>query len=192
MQETAERPARRGAWRRALCVLAVVLLGAACSDRGALSPPTLEPLLARVDGPWLRDAKGRVVLLRGANYVRGEMLGLDGHAPREEDFAFLASLGFNLVRMPVAWGSLEPRPNEYDLAFLRDQVDPLLRFASNHGMQVVLALQRAPSSSCLLGPDRAPSWTCARGRRTAPRTRVGSARGARGGARQPRAVRLLP
>lgn len=114
-----------------------------------------------MDGPWLRDAKGRVVLLRGANYVRGELLGLDGHAPREEDFAFLASLGFNLVRLPVAWGSVEPRPNEYDFAFLRDQVDPLLRFANNHGMQVVLAMERARSSSCLLGPDRVPSWTCA-------------------------------
>ena len=29
----------------------------------------LEPLLVHADGPWLRDAKGRVVLLRGANVV---------------------------------------------------------------------------------------------------------------------------
>ncbi len=135
------------------------MLAAGCAERGLFTPPTLEPLLPRVDGPWLRDAKGRVVLLRGVNYLRTEMPPEKRQALREEDFAFLASLGFNLIRLPVAWDAIEVRPDAYDLAYLRDHVDPVLRFASNHGMQVVLALHQ-PRASCVLGPGHAPSWTC--------------------------------
>jgi len=126
-----------------------------------LAPPTLEPLLVRVDGSWLRDARGRVVLLRGVNYLHDEPLAVVGHGAREEDFAFLASLGFNLIRLPVPWEAVEPRPGEHDLAHLRNEVDPLLRSASNHGMQVVLALDRPGARSCQLAAGGAPSWTCA-------------------------------
>lgn len=144
---------------RLLCSVVLLIFAAGCAERGLFTPPTLEPLLPRVDGPWLRDAKGRVVLLRGVNYVRSEVPPEQRVPPREEDFVFLASLGFNLIRLPVSWGDIELRPDAYDLAYLRDHVDPVLRFANNHGMQVVLALQQ-PRASCVLGPGRAPSWTC--------------------------------
>ena len=139
----------------------VALLLAACSDRGAFAPPTLEPLLVHVDGPWLRDAKGRVVLLRGANVVYPDGTPPEESAPREQDFAFLASLGFNFVRLPVAWASVEPRPGVHDAAFLRDRVDPLLRASSDHGMPVMLSLHQVRWSSCFLGGRGAPPWTCA-------------------------------
>jgi len=157
-------PLRLLSGRGPACTLSLLLaiLLAACSDRGVLSPPTLEPLLVQVEGPWLRDAKGRVVLLRGVNITSPE-----GTPPeeervlRDEEFAFLAGLGFNFVRLPVAWASVEPRPGAHDLAFLRDRVDPLLRAASNHGMQVMLALYQVRRSSCILGGRGAPPWTCA-------------------------------
>jgi len=144
-----------------LCCLA--LLATACSERGVLAPPTLEPLVVTVDGAWFRDAKRRVVLLRGANFstLEREREPERTRAPREEDFAWLASLGFNLIRLPVAWASVEPRPSKYDHGFLHDQVDVLLRMASNHGMQVVLALHQIRWSSCILGGSGAPTWTCA-------------------------------
>jgi endoglycosylceramidase len=145
-----------------LVALATAALVAACSDRGALSPPTLEPLLVHVDGPWLRDAKGRVVLLRGANVVSLEAIPPEQPVEvREQEFQFLARLGFNFVRLPIPWIAVEPRPGTHDLAFLYGRVDPLLRAASDHGMQVILALQQARWSSCFLGDAGAPPWTCA-------------------------------
>jgi hypothetical protein len=144
-----------------LSVLALLVL-AGCGDRGRLSPPTLEPLLVRVEGPWLRDAKGRVVLLRGVNVVSPEGTPPEQQrVPGEDELAFLAGLGFNFVRLPVAWASVEPRPGLHDLAFLRDRVDPMLRAASDHGMQVMLALHQVRWSSCFLGGRGAPPWTCA-------------------------------
>lgn len=142
-------------------LLALLLVLGACSDRGLLSPPTLEPLLVHVDGPWLRDARGRVVLLRGANVVRLDgMLAEQPTEAHEQDFAFLASLGFNLVRLPIPWAGVEPRPGVHDFDFLRARVDPLLRAASDHGMQVILALQTVRWSSCFLGERAAPPWMC--------------------------------
>jgi endoglycosylceramidase len=140
----------------------LLLLLAACSDRGAFSPPTLEPLLVHVDGSWLRDAKGRIVLLRGANVVSLEAIPPEQPVDvREQQFRFLARLGFNFVRLPIPWIAVEPRPGVHDVDFLRDRVDPLLRAASDHGMQVILALQQARWASCFLGDGGAPPWTCA-------------------------------
>jgi endoglycosylceramidase len=144
------------------CVVASAS-GTACSDRGILAPPTLEPLLARPDGAWFRDAKGRVVLLRGANYSALELPSDPGGIPqpRDADFAWLASLGFNLLRVPIAWSALEPLPDVFDPVFLRDRVDPVLRLANDHGMQVVLALYQVRWSDCFAGGTGAPRWTCA-------------------------------
>ena len=99
------------------------------------------------------------MLLRGANYVPSpaDAGREERRAPREEDFAFLASLGFNLIRLPISWAALEPRPGAWDYAYLRDGVDPLLRESSDHGMQVVLALHQVRWSSCFPGGSGAPA-----------------------------------
>ncbi|HEY8515243.1 MAG TPA: cellulase family glycosylhydrolase [Candidatus Binatia bacterium] len=150
-----------GVAARVLVVFALAALSllAAC-DRGVLAPPTLEPLLVHPDGRWFRDAKERVVLLRGVDYLalvggrtRGPVPDTD-----EDDFRRLAELGFNLVRLPVPWRAVAPRPGDFDLEYLRQRVDPLLRFASNAGMPVVLAMH-AGWSACVDGRPRRP-WTC--------------------------------
>ncbi|MEW6268077.1 MAG: cellulase family glycosylhydrolase [Thermodesulfobacteriota bacterium] len=171
--------ARRRTSRAPLSLLGLgALLGAiACGDRGPLSPPTLEPLVVHVDGRWFRDAKQRVVLLRGVDYpvlVRGRHVGTKPQ-PREEDFQRLAALGFNLIRLPMAWSSIEPRPGAYDPQYLRQHVDPLLRFASNAGMQVVLAMHQVRWSDCVRGGSGAPAWTCADTAGTPPRGGFGDA-----------------
>jgi endoglycosylceramidase len=144
-----------------LALLATLIAATGCMERGPLSPPTLEPLIAHVDGAWFRDAKRRIVLLRGANYVQLAR-GADAQiAEREKDFQWLAALGFNLIRLTIAWSSLEPRPGAFDTTYLRDEVDPLLRFASNAGMQVVLAMQQVRPTDCFPGEGAAPAWTCA-------------------------------
>lgn len=135
---------------------------AACERPLLPSPPTLEPLLVHAEWDWFRDEKRRVVLLRGANYSSLERApdAAPSRAPREDDFRWLAGLGFNLIRLPIAWSSIEPEPNHFDTRFLRDEVDPLLRFASNQGMQVVLALDQARWSACIPGGHGAPAWSC--------------------------------
>ena len=153
------QPAQRTRW---LACGLLLLVAAACSDRGWLAPPTLEPLLVHVDAPWFRDAKRRVVLLRGVDLsaLERERDPARTRAPRREDFLWLASLGFNLIRLPIAWASLEPAPHTYDFGFLRDKVDPLLRLSNDHGMQVVLAMHQVRWSSCFDGGSGAPRWTC--------------------------------
>lgn len=149
---------------RLLGALLLVASLAAC-ERGPLAPPTLEPLLVRVDGPRLRDAKGRVVILRGVDLIVPELAGASGvptkgPIPRDEQFAQVRSLGFNLVRLPVAWAAVEIRPGQHDYEFLRDRLDRLLRAASDHGMQAIVALHQ-PWSSCFLDASGTPAWTCA-------------------------------
>ena len=169
-----ERPARHPHVLRALIALSL-LAAAACTDRGLLAPPTLEPLLVHVDEHWFRDAKQRVVILRGVDLStlerRREPEGT--RAPRDEDFAWLSSLGFNLIRLPIAWASVEPQPSVYDHGFMHDQVDPLLRLASDYGMQVVLAVHQVRWSRCIPGGSGAPAWTCADAKAAAPSEQPG-------------------
>jgi len=116
----------------------------------------------RSDGSWIRDTADRVVLLRGINYSGLEFGNFFGapHGPEEADFGQMASWGVNVVRLPVAWNYLEPSPNEVDLGHLRDEVDPIVRFARRRGMVVVLELHQFQWSPCT-GGNGAPAWSCA-------------------------------
>src|SRR5262249_62084676 len=90
--------------------------------------PTLEPLAIHADADSIRDAQGRYVILRGANYSGLEFGNFIGHAngPEVSDFVQMASWGFNVIRLPIAWSYLEPQPNQLDDTYLRQQVDPIL------------------------------------------------------------------
>ncbi len=120
-------------------------------------PPISGPLLSP-GGPFLRDAKGRVVLLHGVNVVYK-------HPPYEvfpdpgkpwnfgvADASLMARLGFDVVRLGMTWKGLEPGtaaandpaictpglpgdPHQYDqaaldryLSRLKETVDLLARF----------------------------------------------------------------
>ncbi len=113
------------------------------------------------DGTWIRDRAGHVVLLRGVNYSGLEFGNFFGapRGPDESDFDQMASWGVNVVRLPIAWHYLEPAPNVLDLDHLRDQVDPILRFARRRGMVVVLEMHQFQWSPCT-GGNGAPAWSC--------------------------------
>ena len=116
----------------------------------------------RSEGSWIRDASGRVVLLRGVNYSGLEFGNFFGspRPPEEADFVQMASWGVNVVRLPIAWHYLEPAPNVIDVDHLRTQVDPIVRFARRHDMVVVLEMHQFQWSPCT-GGNGAPAWSCA-------------------------------
>jgi endoglycosylceramidase len=110
-----------------LLALAILVLSAMTAPGAAASPD------APLDhaGRWITDAHGRVVVLHGLNMVSK----LPPYAPDatgfgDDDAAFLASQGFNTMRVGVIYKAVEPTPGVYDDAYLQriqDTVDTLGR-----------------------------------------------------------------
>ncbi|WP_149262278.1 glycoside hydrolase family 5 protein [Actinomadura sp. K4S16] len=138
----------------------------------------LSPLrVVRGKRPRIVDGAGRQVLLRGVNVNQL----VDFYAPRpgvpavlplsEDDFAQMAALGLNVVRLGVSWSRIEPRPAQYDEGYLR-QIDQAVAWAKRHGLYTVIDMHqdgwsKAPTpagTSCPLGTSRmdgydgAPAW----------------------------------
>jgi endoglycosylceramidase len=134
--------------RSLVLLLALALLPAASGERasGAASSgtPKLKPraLDARTlplghRGRWLIDRHGRVVILRGVNMVAK----LPPYDPgrfgfSEDDAAFLASEGFNTVRLGLIYKGLEPERGRYDNAYL-ERIARLARMLGRHGIHVL-------------------------------------------------------
>jgi endoglycosylceramidase len=87
--------------------------GAALQDsNGSLLPVS-------TTGTWMTNGDGQVVLMHGLNEVHKE-------APFEpsasgfgnDDAAFLAANGFNVVRLGVIWAGVEPQPGVFDTAYI--------------------------------------------------------------------------
>lgn len=143
------------AWIAALVVLA------ACGDDTA---PRTTPLWS--DGTHLRDAEGRVAVLRGINArVEGvfDVTFTDGRAPLEPipplaaaDCARMRQLGFDLLRLPINWSGIEPARGQYDEAYLA-RVDAAVACAADAGVYVVIDLHQDAYSK-EIGEDGAPLW----------------------------------
>ncbi len=114
------------------------------------------------EGRWIRDADGRVLMLRGVNYSALEWgnFSTQPHGPQEADFARLASWGFHVVRLPIAWAYLEPEPGKIDLSYLKNEVDRVIGFAQRHDIVVVLDMHQFQWSMCFTGGLGIPTWTC--------------------------------
>ena len=126
------------------------------------SSPPLEPLQVHADAEWVRDGAGRVVLLRGANYSGlefGNFIG-SAHGPREANFARMASWGFNVIRLPIAWNYIEPVMNQFSDRYLIEQVDPVVAFAARHGLVVILDMHQFEWSAYFTNGNGAPAWVC--------------------------------
>jgi endoglycosylceramidase len=160
-----------------LFALLLVCLCAGCGDAHDTQPPlagratptatptpepTLEPLEIHADADWVRDRAGRVVILRGANYSGLEFGNFIGnpHGPEESDFAQMASWGFNIVRLPIAWSYIEPAPNQLSDRYLVEQVDPVIGWAAQHGILVVPEMHQFQWSACFTNGNGAPAWVC--------------------------------
>jgi len=137
------------------------------------SARTLAPESSTVSGhglPWLHsngteilDSQGRQVLLRGMN-VTGLEEAKDmrpGPVPTSQDFAEMAADGFDVVRLPINWSRLEPKPGQLSRSYL-DQIRSVVNDAAAHGIYTILDLHNIDWSIYYDG-DGAPSWAVAGG-----------------------------
>jgi endoglycosylceramidase len=119
-------------------IAALVLFTSGCVVP-ALSGGGVVPRAAvRSDGRWLVDAHGRVVGMRGVNFVQKfppvtpGSVGFD-----DDDAAFLAREGFNVVRLGVVFGSVMPAPGVIDRAYVAG-IAHTTRVLARHGIYVLL------------------------------------------------------
>jgi endoglycosylceramidase len=167
----AARPGRRGERERGpRCFLAVVLaviaslvwielpVDALTTTVGATDRPAAQTGL-----PWLSvldrrivDESGRTVLLHGFNtstLLEATVL----RSPLDDgDASMMESDGFDVVRLAVSWGRLEPRRGTWDQAYLQRIVDTV-RMLNSHRLYVVLDMHFLDWSSAL-GGSGAPDW----------------------------------
>lgn len=113
--------------------------------------------------PRLVDGRGRTLLLRGVA-VTSLIQYANDYAENPPaggaDFAEMAALGFNFVRLPVSWSAIAPRPGSVNMRYLA-QVVTYVRAAHRHGLFVLVDMhfdrynrQFAPGNEA----DGAPDW----------------------------------
>jgi len=142
----------------ALMLFVAALIG--CSS----SAPRYAPL--DIAKGQLVAPDGRVVILRGINARVAGLFDVtfdDGRAPLEtipdlpdEDVAKMASLGFNLLRLPVSWSAFEPQPGVWSPTFL-DTLTRVVASCRSHGVYVLLDVHQDAWSK-EIGEDGAPLW----------------------------------
>jgi endoglycosylceramidase len=178
-----------GRWRgaSALTALVIALLAAACVPAPVVRPPVVDPgasteltHLRAVGGSdaAIVDAAGREVQLRGVNLNHlGDYFSADPRLPTvsdlgDDDWADLAALGFNVVRLVTNWSAWEPERDVYDRNYaelVRDTIED----ANAHGLWVVIDMHQdawskhvvtpagtdcPPGTRPQIGWDGAPAW----------------------------------
>ncbi len=168
---------RRPATTLLTAALVVALAAGACSSGGTSEDAGADTTgVARVDGapfaaddlaplhlehgdhPRIADAGGRQVLLRGVNLnTLGEYAqanpDLDPTFPYDAaDFAEMATLGFDVVRLLVSWSRLEPRPGEIDDAYV-DEIHTAVEDAAAQGLYTVIDVHQDAYSPFVATPE---------------------------------------
>ena len=89
-------------------------------------------------GRWFTDATGRVVMLRGVNFVeKFAPFTPEADGFGDDDASLIANSGFNTVRLGVVFGFLMPEPGVLDHAYL-DSIARTVRVLGDHGLYVLL------------------------------------------------------
>ena len=108
-------------------------------------------------GDWLTNSDGQVVLLHGLNEVYKEAPyepASDGFS--DDDAAFLAANGFNVVRVGIDWAELEPAPGVFDSSYL-DSIESTVNTLGNNGIYSILDFHQDAFSTAF-GGEGAPDW----------------------------------
>ena len=130
--------------------------------------PTGESYL-HTDGKYIKDSQGNVVILHGMNnenyafnnfaqqFANGRYLELT-----EADYQKMASFGFNVIRLGVAWQNIEPTEGSYDANYFANYIDKNINWAKKYRIHVVLSFMQwfwSPYFDNLqAGAHGFPSW----------------------------------
>ncbi|MEO5689818.1 MAG: cellulase family glycosylhydrolase [Burkholderiaceae bacterium] len=136
------------------------------------APGELSPLTISADHTQIVDASGARVTLRGFNvnqlgdYFHRDPALATVQALTEQDFADIASLGLNVVRLTLSWSLLEPEPGHVSQAYL-ERIRQALAWAKAHQVRVLLDMHQdgwsasvgAPAGTrCRAGADPMTGW----------------------------------
>ncbi|MEY9876813.1 hypothetical protein ABH931_006325 [Streptacidiphilus sp. MAP12-33] len=152
--------------------------GARATANAPLPALTVRPATS-TSAALISDVDGRQVLLRGVNvnqlvdYAAPPTPGRQTVRPLgDSDFAQMAALGFDVVRLDLSWSALEPSRGQYSQTYL-DRIKATVAMAARHGLYTDLDMHEdawgaaiaAPAgtgcpsgSSPSLGYDGAPAW----------------------------------
>ena len=119
-------------------LLAVVIVAAACVPRPNFSPPVGPRAELGHSGRWFTDRYGRVVTLRGVNFVKKSPLISPAAAGfGEDDARFLRDEGFNSVRLGVVFGAAMPQPGVIDHQYV-DSIAETVKVLAHEGIFTLL------------------------------------------------------
>ena len=97
------------------------------------------PSFLQTKGNLIVDGKGTTIRLRGTNFMGYEFGTFQSHTYL--DYQKIASLGFNIVRLPIAWSFIEPKRGRYDDSYLK-YVDRDVAWAKSLNMYIVLDMHQ--------------------------------------------------
>ncbi len=168
--------------RVGLFLLTWIIAGSGCGSDGDPPGATLPELMAlharRGAAAGIYDSAGRQVLLRGVNLNSlGDYYQDDPQLPTvvpatRRDFAAMAELGFNVVRLVLSWSRLEPEPGVIDRGYIAE-IRQSVQWAKENGLYTVLDMHQdawgkfiatPPGTLCTgereaaIGWDGAPRW----------------------------------
>lgn len=108
-------------------------------------------------GTWFTDSDGRAVILHGLNVVyKIPPFEPSASGFSDDDAAFLAANGFNVVRLGVIWAGVEPEPGVYNEAYL-DSIAQTVQTLADHNIRVILDMHQ-DSYGGPFGGEGAPDW----------------------------------
>ncbi|MEV0568306.1 cellulase family glycosylhydrolase [Dactylosporangium sp. NPDC050588] len=150
---------------------------AAVAGTGGMQRLLVHPA-PRHDGlSTIGDVTGRQVILRGVNvnqlidyYLRDPAVPAT-RPLTDDDFAQMAAMGFNVIRLGMSWSRLEPERGRFDQSYLRE-IQAAVAGAKAQGIYTVLDMHQdawgnalaRPSERCgggttpTTGWDGAPAW----------------------------------
>jgi len=137
--------------------------GAPTPSAAATTPPAsvavaADPALRPgIEGRFLVDPQGRVLVLHGVNMVyKRPPYAPDAVGFGADDASFLVSQGFTTVRLGLIWKAVEPEPGQYDDAYL-SRIRQTTRVLAGAGIHVLLDFHQDLFNERFQG-EGAPDW----------------------------------
>jgi endoglycosylceramidase len=162
--------------RLSALALSVVALSALTGSASAADLPWVHAVRG-ADARFV-DEHGRQVLYQGVNVAElNEYATFNEHPPdapplTRDDLRAMRRLGFNAIRLLIAWSRLEPQPGRIDQAYLAE-VEQAVRWAADEGIYSIVDMHQdaysvhtkapegqacPPGTEPSRGWDGAPKW----------------------------------